>query len=194
VDRYAGLGLVMQAMYEAIWFLEKNDKRYSYEYLYPTGKVSRTVIFIVIIIIIIIIVIIIIIIVIVVIRPATVSASTAMYEAIWFLEKNNKRYSYEYLYPTGKISRTIIFIVIITIITIIIIIILITPVTQVTDRPAGWHPGPHGHRLRGEILAYHYLAVLRRAIAESLSLLEAGPRAVTDFIAETARPLPIPGE
>lgn len=33
-----------------------------------------------------------------------------------------------------------------------------------TDRPASWHPGPHGHRLRAEILAYNYLGWFGEAI------------------------------
>jgi hypothetical protein len=35
------------------------------------------------------------------------------------------------------------------------------------DKPSGgkdWHPGPHGHELRGRILAYHYLRLLQDAI------------------------------
>lgn len=33
-----------------------------------------------------------------------------------------------------------------------------------TEHPAGWHPGPHGHELRGEILAYNYLTILEKAL------------------------------
>lgn len=33
-----------------------------------------------------------------------------------------------------------------------------------TERPAGWHPGPHGHHLRAQILAYFYLDMLHAAI------------------------------
>lgn len=33
-----------------------------------------------------------------------------------------------------------------------------------TDRPASWHPGPHGHRLRADILAYNYLGWFGEAI------------------------------
>ena len=33
-----------------------------------------------------------------------------------------------------------------------------------TDRPASWHPGPHGHILRADILAYNYLGLLGDAI------------------------------
>jgi len=29
-----------------------------------------------------------------------------------------------------------------------------------TEKPAGWHPGPGGHELRGEILAWGYMNVL----------------------------------
>lgn len=36
---------------------------------------------------------------------------------------------------------------------------------KVTDRPAGWHPGPHGHRFRAEILAWNYLGFFEKALA-----------------------------
>lgn len=35
---------------------------------------------------------------------------------------------------------------------------------KVTDHPAGWHPGPHGHRLRAEILGYFFLHMLHKAV------------------------------
>ena len=36
---------------------------------------------------------------------------------------------------------------------------------KVTDRPASWHPGPHGHRFRAEILAWNYLGFFEKALA-----------------------------
>lgn len=33
-----------------------------------------------------------------------------------------------------------------------------------TAHPAGWHPGPHGHRFRAEILAYAYLGWFEKAV------------------------------
>ena len=33
-----------------------------------------------------------------------------------------------------------------------------------TDRPTSWHPGPHGHALRAELLAYTYLGYFLDAI------------------------------
>lgn len=33
-----------------------------------------------------------------------------------------------------------------------------------SEHKAGWHPGPHGHALRGEILAHGYLTVLHEAL------------------------------
>lgn len=41
------------------------------------------------------------------------------------------------------------------------------------DRPAPWHPGPHGHALRARILAYHYLDLLREALEKSIEHLKA---------------------
>lgn len=41
-----------------------------------------------------------------------------------------------------------------------------------TDRPASWHPGPHGHALRARILAYHYLDLLREALEKSIEHLK----------------------
>jgi hypothetical protein len=38
------------------------------------------------------------------------------------------------------------------------------PQDKPTERPAGWHPGPHGHHLRAQILAYFYLDMLHAAI------------------------------
>lgn len=38
------------------------------------------------------------------------------------------------------------------------------PQDKPTERPAGWHPGPHGHELRAQILAWNYLRVLADAI------------------------------
>lgn len=35
-----------------------------------------------------------------------------------------------------------------------------------TDRPAGWHPGPHGHHFRAEILAWNYLGFFEKSLAE----------------------------
>lgn len=45
--------------------------------------------------------------------------------------------------------------------------LLLTPVpVAVPSFPlAGWHPGPHGHELRAQILAWNYLRVLQDAIA-----------------------------
>jgi hypothetical protein len=38
------------------------------------------------------------------------------------------------------------------------------PKDKPTERPAGWHPGPHGHEFRGQLLAHGYLKVLERAL------------------------------
>jgi hypothetical protein len=38
---------------------------------------------------------------------------------------------------------------------------------KATSRPAGWHPGPYGHELRGHILSYHYLNLLRDALDDA---------------------------
>ncbi len=36
---------------------------------------------------------------------------------------------------------------------------------KVSDRPAKWHPGPHGHRFRAEILAWNYLGFFEKSLA-----------------------------
>ena len=41
-----------------------------------------------------------------------------------------------------------------------------------TPRPASWHPGPGGHRLRAHILGYHYLNLLNEALAEVHGAME----------------------
>jgi hypothetical protein len=43
-----------------------------------------------------------------------------------------------------------------------------------TSRPASWHPGPHGHELRGRILAYHYLRLLEDSLSDAYFALANG--------------------
>jgi hypothetical protein len=85
-----------------------------------------------------------------------------MFEAIWHLEFNattGGKYAYDYLYATDKASPF----------------------------PAGWHPGPHGHRLRAEILAYYFMDVLKRALLDARGVVTAGPAAVAERLQRSTR-------
>lgn len=75
----------------------------------------------------------------------------AMYEAVWKLDVKD-RYNFNALVVQDK----------------------------PTPHPASWHPGPGGHELRGNILAYHYLTLLAGALQDCVDALEAAAQAGGD--------------